>query len=250
MAAPSAKLDLAAVARGIVRTSREQWRLLLVAGLIVFVPLGLIEAADSRVGELDLDDLDDLAALGVLAVAFGHVGSALLGEVFYSGVVAAGVSETRGGGAHTLAGIAGTIPYGRLALVDLLFALITVAGLLLFVVPGLILFVWFALSGPVVKIEGRRPIAALRRSRELVRGNFWRVFAVVIPLELGTDLLVDAAAALGHAALGESFLGEWAGAVLGGVIATPLWAATIVVLTYELIALGGTGEGEAAKAQP
>lgn len=248
MSETAAKLDLGAVARGIVRTCREQWRLLLVGGLIVFVPLGLVEAVDGRLQELDLDNLDNLALFGVLAVAFGHAGSALLGEVFYSGVVAAGVAETRGRGRHTLRGIARAVPYGRLAVVDVLFALIAVIGLLLFVVPGFIFFVWFVLSGPVVKIEGRRPLAALRRSRELVRGNFWRVFGVVIPLELGTDLLVDGAAAVGHAALGESFLGEWAGAALGGVIATPLWAAAIVVLTYELIAL--RGPAEAAEPQP
>lgn len=246
----AAKLDLGAVAHGVVRTCREQWRLLLVGGLIVFVPLGFVEAVDGRLEELDLDDLDDLAFIGVIAVAFGHAGSALLGEVFYSGVVAAGVAETRGGRRHTLPGIARAVPYGRLALVDVLFALIVVVGLLLLVVPGFIFFVWFAFSGPVVKIEGRPPLAALRRSRELVRGNFWRLFAVVIPLELGTDLLVDAAAALGHATLGESFLGEWAGAALGGVIATPLWAAAIVVLTYELIALRGPAEAETAEPQP
>lgn len=250
MSAPAAKLDLGAVVRGIVRTCRKQWRLLLVAAVIVFIPLGFIEALDASLQELDFDQLDELAFLGVMAVAFGHAGAALIGDVFYSGVVAAGVSEARGGGRHTLGGIARSVPYGRLAIVDVAFALIAGVGLLLLVVPGFVFFVWFVLAGPVVKIEQRRPLDALRRSRELVRGNFWRVFAVVVPLELGTDALVEASGEAGHAALGDCFFAEWAGSALGGVIATPLWAAAIVVLTYELIAVGGPAEDRADGAQP
>lgn len=245
----AAKLDLGRVVRETVRTCREQWRLLLVAGLIVFIPLGFVEALDASLQELDFDDLDDAAFLGVLAVAFGHAGSALLGEVFYAGVVAAGVSQTRRGAQPRLREIARTIPYGRLAVVDVQFALIAAVGLLLLVVPGFIFFVWFVLAGPVVEVEGRRPVAALRRSRELVRGSFWRVVAIVIPLELGTNLLVDVAGSAGHAVLGESFLAEWAGSALGGVVATPIWAATIVVLMYELRALRAPGEGAATEPQ-
>jgi hypothetical protein len=173
----------------------------------------------------------------VLGIAFGHAGTALLGEVFYSGVVAAGVAETRGHGPHTLGGIARSIPYRRLAIVDVLFGLIVVAGILLAVVPGIVFFVWFALAGPVVKLERRGPVDALRRSRQLVRGSFWRVFAIVIPVELATDALVDVTAEAGTLALGESLLAEWAGAALGGLIATPPYAVVLVVLTYELLAL-------------
>jgi hypothetical protein len=91
MPAPDVKLDLGAVAGGIARTCREQWRLLLVAGLVVFVPLGLIEALDERIQEIDLGEVGDLAALAVIGLALGHAGTALLGEAFYSGVVASGV---------------------------------------------------------------------------------------------------------------------------------------------------------------
>lgn len=245
----TAKLNFGRVVRETLRTCREQWRLLLVAGLIVFVPLGFVEALDASLQELDLDDLDDFAFLGVVVVAVGHAGSALLGEVFFAGVVAAGVSHVRAGERSRLREIARTIPYGRLAIVDVLFALIAIAGLLLLVVPFFVFFVWFVLSGPVVEVEGRRPLAALRRSRELVRGSFWRVFAIVIPLELATNALVDVAGSAGHAALGDSFVGEWAGSALGGVVVTPIWAATIVVLTYELIALKAPGEGAAIEPQ-
>jgi hypothetical protein len=237
MPAPDAKLRLGNVLRGIARTCREQWRLLLVAGLVVFVPLGLIEALDVRIQEIDLDEVGDLAALAVVGVAFGHAGTALLGDVFYSGVVASGVSETRGGERHTLGAIARRIPYGRLVIVDLVFSLIVVVGTLLLIVPGIVFFAWFALAGPIVKIEKRSPIAALRRSRELVRGSFWRVLAIVLPIAIVTNALVDAGGTLGSLALGDSLVGDWAGSALGGMLATPLYAAALVVLTYELLAL-------------
>jgi hypothetical protein len=237
MPAPDAKLKLSAVLRGVARTCREQWRLLLVAGIVVFVPLGLIEALDERIQEVDLDEVGDLAILAVIGVALGHAGTALLGEAFYSGVVASGVSAVRGGEPHSIGAIARRVPYGRLVLVDLLFALIVVVGVLLLVVPGILFLVWFALAGPVVKIERRGALAALRRSRELVRGSFWHVLGIVLPTAIATNALVDAGGELGSLALGDSLAGDWAGSALGGVLGTPLYAAALVVLTYELLAL-------------
>ena len=137
--------------------------------MVVFVPLGFVEAADVELQGFDISTVDELTAIAVIGVAFGHAGTALLGEVFYSGVVAAGVWETRSGEKYTLRQIARALPWGRLVAVDLLFALITVVGLVLLVVPGVIFLVWFSISGPVLKIEHRTPRDALRRSRELVQ---------------------------------------------------------------------------------
>ena len=69
---------------------------------------------------------------------------------------------------------------------------------MLLIVPGIVFFVWFSISGPVVKIERRAPRDALRRSRELVQRSFWRVFAIVIPVVFLTDAAVSAVARLGH----------------------------------------------------
>jgi hypothetical protein len=231
------RLRLGEVWRGIGRLYRDQWRLLLSAGLLVFAPLGLVEALDAHFQELDIDQLDDLAAVGVIALALGHAVTSLLGEVFYSGVVAAGVFRSGDGQRPTIRGIAAAIPWWRLVAVDLLFALITTLGLLLLVVPGFVFLVWFALAGPIVEFERRRPVAALRRSRELVRGSFWRAFAVVVPVVLVTNAVVDAVGAAGRSVIGESLLGEWVGSSLGELLATPLYAAAVVVLTLELIEL-------------
>ena len=201
------------------------------------MPLGFVEAADTELQKFDVTTLDELTAIAVVGVAVGHAVTALLGDVFYSGVVASGAWETRGGEAHSLRDIARTIPWGRLVVVDLLFALIAVVGFLLLIVPGIVFLVWFSISGPIVKIEHRAPRDALRRSRELVqrellarvrdrdpgrfshrrRGQRGRA---VRPL----DRRRVAARRVGRRDAGE-------------FVATPLYAAVVVVLAFELIAL-------------
>jgi hypothetical protein len=59
-------------------------------------------------------------------------------------------------------------------------AFITAFGFVMFVVPGLILWLLFAFVSPVVLIEGLRGRAALRRSVELVTADWLRVAIMII----------------------------------------------------------------------
>ncbi len=59
----------------------------------------------------------------------------------------------------------------------LLFMALTVAGLALFVVPGIVLMVWFAFSFFILAREGQTGMNALLSSREYVRGLWWPVFS-------------------------------------------------------------------------
>ncbi|HZH34431.1 MAG TPA: hypothetical protein VEX64_06290, partial [Pyrinomonadaceae bacterium] len=68
-------------------------------------------------------------------------------------------------------------------------------GLFLCVVPGLILFIRYALVAPVVMMEGLRGRAALRRSTQLVKRSLPTVIAVIsinllVPLILGIFMAV------------------------------------------------------------
>jgi hypothetical protein len=234
------KLSLRETALGVIRTCREQWRLLLTAGLIIFIPIGFFEALDNRLSEVEFDDLSDVAAIETLLAGLLHAGTSLWGEIFYTGVVAAGVSELLGGDRRPLRRIARTLPYGRLIAVDVLFSVIVLVGLVLLVVPGVVFYVWFALAGVIVKVEHRGVRDSLRRSRELVRGSFWRVAAVVIPAELLSSAVVDVGQEAGHALL-AGFPSEWLGATLGELLATPLYAVAVVVVTYQLLALDRRG---------
>jgi hypothetical protein len=61
-------------------------------------------------------------------------------------------------------------------------------GLLLLIVPGIILFLMWALTIPVVVLEDADLFEALRRSRELTAGHRGRVFLIVLLFALLTYL--------------------------------------------------------------
>ena len=109
-----------------------------------------------------------------------------------------------------------------------------VVGLVLLVLPGLILLTWFALVGPVIEIEHRRVGEAFRRSRALVRRHFWLVAAFVVPAFFVEELIADAVESGAVSAVGDSFFSEWAGGLLGNLVAAPIFALAVVVLFYEL----------------
>jgi len=59
----------------------------------------------------------------------------------------------------------------------ILAGLATFGGLLLLIIPGIIFVVWFSLAGYVRIIEGTGSTAALKRSKQLVKGNWWYVLS-------------------------------------------------------------------------
>lgn len=65
-----------------------------------------------------------------------------------------------------------------------LYALAVGGGLLILVLPGLLLAVWFSFASYVLVFEEARVVACLRRSREYVRGRFlavaWRQLAILV----------------------------------------------------------------------
>jgi hypothetical protein len=155
---------------------RHGWRPIGVASLIALLPAAVAQGAlESLAAELD----DQTLVLLVLSAA--AAGAGLLGYYFLSGVVAQIVLARRAGDAYPgLAEIARSLPWARLLAVDLIVTAGTMIGLELLVVPGVVLATWFALAPALVETRHAEPLAALRRSRELVRGRFWRVLALVV----------------------------------------------------------------------
>ncbi len=64
--------------------------------------------------------------------------------------------------------------------------------MLLIVVPAFVFIAYYGIAPAVVKIEHHGVWGSMRRSAELVRGNFWRVLAVVVGLYLFTELAMQA----------------------------------------------------------
>jgi len=72
--------------------------------------------------------------------------------------------------------------YMQYVMATMLYFLICTAGLLLLAVPGFYLGTMLSLAGYVAVLERRGRAGPLRRSRELVRGSFWRVFLLLLLL--------------------------------------------------------------------
>lgn len=217
-----------------LRVYRAWWLRIFLIALAVFIPVGLVEAAaDSAFRSLNPDQ--EIEALALISTAALTIATGLLGEVFLAGVIGISLADAREGKLPSLRHIARRIRYLRLILLDLVFAAVTVTGLILLIVPGVLSFVFLGLGGPVVEIEHRRVWGALRRSAGLVRQDFWMVFWVLVPATLittglSTGLEEAITATLGHADL----VARLAGAVSEALF-SPFFAISAVLVTLRLI---------------
>jgi hypothetical protein len=209
---------------------------LLPLAFFVFVPLGLIHAIPVHVEatSLNVDSGLEIAGAGLALLLLVTTG--LLGEIFYTGAVAIALTHPHGDEPPSLREVAGTIRYGTLIAVDLIFGVLVATGILAFVIPGILVFVYFGLAAPVVEIEHRGVRAALARSFDLVRGHFWLVLAVLVPIEVVSDGLTDLATAAAHALLGDSLVAEWLTDTATNILLTPFYAVAAVLLSIDLIA--------------
>ncbi|MGV1048439.1 MAG: hypothetical protein ACOYD4_07945 [Solirubrobacterales bacterium] len=217
------------------RTYRSWAPAILLLAVVVFVPLGLLDALALQVDveSLDLDSGLKLAAL-VAAVAVVTT-TGLLGEVFFAGAVAISLTYPEHDRPPPLSHIARRLNYRRLIVVDVLYVVMVVIGLVLLVVPGALVFVLFGLAGPAVELEERTVRGAFARSFQLVRTDFWLVFWVLVPIELVGDALGEGIVHLAHDLLGDTFLASWLAEAASNTILSPLFAVAAVLLTVELI---------------
>lgn len=222
---------------------------LLLLALVIFLPLGLIDslAINVDVNALDLTSGIKVAAL-LLAVA-AVVTTGLLGDVFFSGAVAVSLTHPDHDRPPPIGHIARELNYGRLIAVDVLYVAAVAIGLALVVVPGILVFVWLGLSGPIVELEDRRVRRAFARSVRLIRGNFWFVFWILVPIEVAGDAIGEAVAAAVHAQFGHTLVAGWIAETASNVVLSPFFAVAAVLLTVDLIHLKD-GEGPRLNSEP
>ena len=104
----------------------------------------------------------------------------------------------------------------QLMSVSVLFGLGVAIGFVLLIIPGLILLVTWSVVAPVTVLERPGVFAAFARSRELVRGNGWPVFGVILLVGV-TVFVFTLVAELASTALGS----------LGGALVQ--WAVTAAI---------------------
>lgn len=216
---------------------RAHNRLLFMGALVIFIPIGLLEALDDEL-QRPLEEADELSPLQIVesaASAVVHIIGALGGEVLYAGIVAGAIAEVRSGQPRpSLAELLRHLPFLRLAVIDVLLGLVVGLSLLLLVVPGIVALVYLCLAPVAVKVEHRGIPAAFGRSRRLVRGHFWTVFWLVIPVLVVGDVLTSLAGSGVVTAFGETFAGHWIAATAVNMVSAPLYGLASVVLFYEL----------------
>jgi len=67
--------------------------------------------------------------------------------------------------------------FWKFLLVSLLSGVLLILLYLALIIPGIIFSIFWALASYTLIFEGKTGISALRRSRELINGNWWAVFA-------------------------------------------------------------------------
>lgn len=211
-------------------------RTLLPLAVVVFIPLGLIHAVPVHVEATSLDFGSGLEIAGGMLALLLLVTTGLLGEIFYTGAVAIALTHPHDDEPPSLLEVARTIDYWALIAVDLIFGVLVALGTVVFVIPGILVFVYLGLAAPVVEIEHRGVRAALRRSLRLVRGHFWLVLAVLLPIEVVSDVATNLATHLSHSVLGDSLVAEWLTDTATNILLTPFYAVAAVLLALDLIA--------------
>lgn len=221
----------------IVRIYRDWWRAILLLGVVVFVPLGLLDAAAAQVDVEALNLDSGIKVFALLATAGAVTTTGLLGEVFFAGAMSLSLTHPEGERPPPLRHLARRISYVRLILLDIAYVVVVAISLLLLVVPGVAAFVLLGLAGPAVELEDRTVRGALARSFRLVRADFWLVFWVLIPIELAGDVLGSGAEHLAHDLLGDHFFSTWLSESVTNILFSPVFAIAAVLLTTRLIAV-------------
>jgi len=189
-----------------------------------------------------------IAAASGLAV-IGTIIS-LVATTLFTGMVVELVADVRDGRRDASVGQllrAVTPVLGNLILVAIVAGIGILVGLILIVVPGLILATMWAVAAPVVVLERPGGLRALGRSRELVKGNGWNVFAVILLLVIVVGLLTGVVGVAAESA------GTGVGLVVRvivGVLAAPISALAAAVLYFELGGSRGAGPVAAGASPP
>jgi hypothetical protein len=229
------------------RTFRAWAPRLLVLAVVVFIPLGFVDALLEQVDTSSLDVTGGFKVAALLAALAAVTASSLFGEVFFSGAIAASLTHPEDEESPGFAHLARHISYGKLILVDILFVLMLVLGTFVFILPGILVFVYLSLAGPVVELEKLGIVGGFKRSFQLVRGHFWMAAGVLIPVEVVGDGVNEALVEVAHSLLGHGLLAAWVGEAVGNIVTAPVVSVAIVVLTLDLI---HHHDGSAPKLKP
>ncbi len=213
------QIDVGAIVNRTFRIYVDQASVLMPAAAVVFLISGVLTVLL----------LAASPALGLVALIVSVVASTL-----FTGMVVELVADVQDGRRDASPGQllrAASPVLGKLIFVGIVAGVGIAIGFVLLIVPGLILLTIWAVAAPVIVLERPAGLGALGRSRELVRGNGWRVFAVILLLVI----LVGVVSAIIEAIAGSA--GEGVGLVARvviGILTQPISSLAAAVLYFEL----------------
>lgn len=174
------------------------------------------------------------ALLGWLGFALGVL-VGLAGQFWLQGTLIQAVSDVRDGRRDLTVSetFERVLPrLNRIVVAGILLGLAIGAGLVAFIVPGLVLLTIWLLVIPAIVLEDRGIGEAFGRSRQLVRGHGWNVFAVIV---LTLVLFLGVGFALGLLLMPlDEWLAGFIRSVLGNTVVGPFVAAVWTLVYYRL----------------
>jgi len=207
---------------------RAQAGLILPAAVLVFLPVAVLEGI--------LQASEDSIGLALLSLAVS-----LVAGFWFQGMVVEAVRDIQDGRRDFTLGELVRAPapvLGVLVAAGVLAGVGIVLGLVLFIVPGLLLLTWWAVVIPVVVVERPGLGPAFGRSRDLVRGNAWRVFGLLILLLVILGL-ASGVVALVFLAVSDTAVGAAAASLVSNVLVVPFFSITVATLYFALRAAHG-----------
>jgi hypothetical protein len=223
----SGKLDVGRVFERIFEIYRGQFALLIGGALALFVPVALINGLLYEGGGF---------VLSVIANAL-----ALVASYLYQGMVVEAARDILDGRRdQTIGGLfssAGQV-VGPLLVAGILAGIAISIGFVLLIVPGLYLITIWAVIVPVIVIERTGALGSFGRSRQLVKGNGWQVFGVLVVLFVGAFVVQILIAAI-IGGVSDSWFGFSLAVLLTSLLLIPLTALAAAVIFFELKALRG-----------
>jgi hypothetical protein len=177
------------VLTGLGTYRRSFWSIVL-AAVLVFAPIDIIVTIGTTLAVEFAERSDILSIFLWTSGTALSVAGTTLSLVFFSGVVDRIVAvDQKGEDGLPLGETLRRLPTLRLVLASVLAAVVTVIGLILFLVPGFVCMILFAVVGPVIVIEDLGVWQGLKRSASLTRSHALLVIVtVLIPTTLDEEI--------------------------------------------------------------
>jgi hypothetical protein len=217
-----AKLDTAGAFERIFDVYGKQFLTLVGLALVVYLPIAILQGI--------------IAASGSIGLIFVTTLLAIVGWGIYTGAVVEAVADMRDGKRDFSIGqlLQRALPFAfPLIGAAIIYGLAVLVGFVLIIIPGLIFMTWFSLFAPSIVVERQGVFASMTRSHDLVRGDGWRVFGVLVVTVIIAGIVgsIIQRIAIGIA---DNAGGAIVGNLISNLITAPIGAIAVATLFFML----------------